>query len=45
MSNDDWAAFEAEKQHCIQAMSQDKSLFDIAVQLLLVSDKYRYSYL
>jgi cephalosporin hydroxylase len=26
-------------------MSQDKSLFEFVVQLLLVSDKYRYSYL
>jgi cephalosporin hydroxylase len=26
-------------------MSQDKSLFDFAVQLLLVSDEYRFSYL
>ena len=31
MSNDDRAAFEAEKQHCIQEMSQDKSLFEFAV--------------
>lgn len=45
MCKDDRAEFEAEKQHYIQEMGQDKSLFDLAVQLLLESDKYRYSYL
>jgi cephalosporin hydroxylase len=41
---DDRSAFEEEKQRSIEAMARDKTLADANINLILASDKHRYSY-
>lgn len=42
---DDRAEFERQKEIDTAAMSNDRALFDASTDLVLASDKYRYSYL